>query len=121
MALNILIVEDDFFIAEDLSDIVRSHFQNKIVFADNCQDAISKIDDGLAFAFLDMTVADGTIVPVARHLSAKAIPFAFVSGSPQSSLPDDLKSAPFIQKPARQSELIRVANLLEAANQQRIN
>ena len=112
---HVLIVEDDFLLSECLVDIVQEDLSAEALTATCVSVALGIIPDGIVLAFLDIEVKDGKTYPAARKLMANNIPFIFVSGNEPSSLPDDLKEAPFLSKPVDPRRLIRLARELSDA------
>jgi DNA-binding response OmpR family regulator len=112
MKPHILIVEDNFFLAEELSDIVQHDLHAVAMTTGMASTAINLIPDDFELAFLDIEVLDGNTYPVARLLRASNIPFIFVSGNDPKSLPEEFRNEPFIGKPYRKSEIIRLARSL---------
>ena len=114
MEQNILIVEDDAFIAEDMADIVQDGLNAKPIVASSCREALSKINRDTVLGFLDINVADGTTYDLARRLRNLGIPLVFVSGNSPDKLPTDLKDLPYILKPAESAAIVRLARTLSA-------
>jgi CheY-like chemotaxis protein len=112
MKPHILIVEDNFLLAEDLSDIVSHDLHGVAMTTGMASTAIELIPDDFQLALLDIEVLDGNTYPVARLLRANKIPFIFVSGNDPKSLPEEFKNEPFLPKPYRKSDLIKLARSL---------
>jgi len=86
-------------IALDLESIVLETVEAETTVVSTVDGAMGQVDNDIDFAFLDIDVRDGKTFGVAAYLSAHAIPFAFVSGSNPSRVPEALQEAPFIAKP----------------------
>jgi len=114
MEQNILIVEDDAFIAEDMADIVLDSLGRTPVVASSCREALSKINRDTVLGFLDINVADGTTYDLARRLRNLGIPLVFISGNSPDKLPADLQDLPYLLKPAETSAVVRLARTLSA-------
>ncbi len=112
MKLHVLIVEDNFFLAEELRHFVQDALLGVATTTNKASTAIDLIPDGIELAFLDIEVLDGNTYPVARLLRANHIPFIFVSGNDPNSLPDEFRHEPFLAKPYRESDLINLARSL---------
>jgi len=115
MKPHVLIVEDNFLLSEHLIDIVKEELAAVPLTATRVSVALGIIPDDIVLAFLDIDVADGKTYPAARKLIAHKIPFIFVSGNEPSSLPDDLKNAPFLSKPVVMDHLVDLAKTLTSA------
>jgi two-component SAPR family response regulator len=112
MRPHVLIVEDNFLLSECLVDIVQEDLSAEALTATCVSVALGIIPDDIVLAFLDIEVEDGKTYPAARKLMANNIPFIFVSGNEPTSLPDDLKDAPFLSKPVNPVQLIKLAKVL---------
>jgi CheY-like chemotaxis protein len=109
MKPHILIVEDNFLLAEELSEIVQDDFHGVATTTAHASTALSLIPDSFQLALLDIEVLDGNTYPVARLLRANNIPFIFVSGNDPKSMPEEFRNEPFVAKPFRKNDLIGVA------------
>ncbi|MFK0335325.1 response regulator [Rhizobium sp. NPDC090275] len=92
--MNILIVEDEVLLAMELESEVEGAGHLVVGTAADSREAIEIIDaTSPQFAFVDIQLLDGpTGIDVGRYLSAKAIPFVFVSGN-LKRIPDDFAGA----------------------------
>ena len=98
--MRILILEDDPLLGLDLLDIVEACGHEVINLCGSLAELRSCLTgEGPDFAFLDVDLPDGKSYDVAARLDEGRIPFAFVSGSRQSDLPEHLRHARFIAKP----------------------
>jgi hypothetical protein len=69
MKPHVLILEDNFFLAEDLADLVRKDLDGDPLVVHHVSDAIEMIPDNIKLAFLDIEVSDGVSYPVAKKLN----------------------------------------------------
>jgi DNA-binding NtrC family response regulator len=78
---NVLVVEDEFIIALDLSETVRD-LGHKVEGPFACKDhAFIALDAGLPdIAILDVMTADGEVFPLADALTEAGVPIIFHSG-----------------------------------------
>jgi DNA-binding response OmpR family regulator len=97
IAVRILILEDDLFIALDLQAIVESEGHVATVCGSVAE--ARRWLDNVEFALLDVDVRDGKSFDVATTLRDRGIPFAFVTGSRRSEIPTHLAGAGFVAKP----------------------
>ena len=109
MKPHVLIVEDNFILAEELGDLVEQDLGGMPVIRNSAEAAIRLLPDAFQLAILDIEVVDGNTYPVARVLRDKGIPFIFVSGNDPDSVPPEFRDAPFISKPYRKEALVRLA------------
>ena len=78
---KVLVVEDEFIIALDLSETVQDlGYELEGPYAGN-EDAFEAIEDQMPdLAILDVFTADGEVYPLADKLSAAGVPIIFHSG-----------------------------------------
>jgi len=99
--LRVLIVEDDFLIAIELETIIGDVSGSDVTVRHSVESTKEVLHEPFDFAFLDIEVTDGKTFDIARSLTTKGIPFAFVSGAWPDGLPEELGFAHFIPKPFR--------------------
>lgn len=108
--MNILVVEDNFLVAEMLRTAVEDVGFNVVGPAKSVEDstrlASSTRLDG---ALLDIHLGGTQSFPVARLLRSSGVPFVFVTGYDASIVPSDLKGSPLIGKPVFVEEIGRIA------------
>jgi DNA-binding response OmpR family regulator len=67
-------------------------------------------------AILDVQLADGSCIEVARMLQRRGVPLLFFSGQiMRMSLPADLQDLPWLAKPARSGDILEMLRSLETA------
>ena len=115
MKPHVLIVEDNYFLAANLIEVVEQDLDAEPKAVATVSEALKVIPDDIAIAFLDIEVRDGKTYAAARKLMENHIPVIFVSGNQRASLPDDLKDTPFLCKPVASSRLVRLAKALSNA------
>ena len=108
---RILIVEDEFLIAEQLYDLVDAAGAFVVGPVTGLSAAVSFAErrrlDG---ALLDFRLGEGTTAPVASALAQRGVPFIVISAYKSSSLPLELKEAPYLSKPFRTDTLLELAS-----------
>jgi DNA-binding NtrC family response regulator len=105
---TVLVVEDEFIIALDLSETVRDlGFKVEGPFADN-QNAFVAIDEELPdCAILDVKIADGEVYPLADALADAGVPLIFHSGHiPPVEIAERYPQAQACAKPCPPDRLI---------------
>lgn len=114
-AKRVLIVEDDYLIAEGLSRAIEDDGFAVIGPVDTVAGALGLIGreqpDG---ALLDVRLRQGDTLEIARVLRQRGVPFAVVSGYTRDSLPPEMAAAPFLAKPLGEFELVEIARTLFA-------
>jgi CheY-like chemotaxis protein len=98
---RILIVEDEYLLADDLSETL-------IGAGAEVLGPIASVEDATAFlagepridaAVLDVNLRGDMVFPVADALRARGIPFAFATGYDEWALPERFADAPRVEKP----------------------
>jgi CheY-like chemotaxis protein len=105
--MRILIVEDDPLIALDLQIIVEGEGHEVMGPVATLTEAHAYLNESFDFAFLDIDVVGGQTFEVASRLNERSIPFAFVSASRRSDVPEQLGGVFFIAKPFTESAVVR--------------
>jgi DNA-binding response OmpR family regulator len=110
---RILVVEDEYFLADDL----HRHFASlgaeiigPIAYIDDA-DEILKSDATIDAALLDINVRSEMIFPLARLLRSRRVPFVFTTGYDRSSLGPEFVDVQVWEKPL---DIPRVARSLAA-------
>jgi DNA-binding LytR/AlgR family response regulator len=116
MKPNILILEDNFLLAEELAYVVKKWLNGTPLLAATVSDALKLISEDIVLAFLDIEVLDGVSYPVAKKLITDKIPLIFVSGIEKETLPEEFKETPFLPKPASDRKLVQLAKSLTHAS-----
>ena len=107
---TILVVEDNFLVAQDLQEIVCSEQGNVRGATGSAQQAMAALAvapvDGV---LLDAKLHEGSSVVLARDLERRRIPFIVVSGYARDELEPELRKAPYLAKPFGREELVALA------------
>jgi DNA-binding response OmpR family regulator len=84
----------------------------------SCADALQWLEHNTPqVAVLDVSLRDGTSLPVAQALKGRNTPFAIYSGLPYTtSLPEELKDVPWLEKPAPREELTQALTRLHGTD-----
>ena len=101
---RVLVVEDEFLVALELSRIVERAGYSVVGPAESV-DATRKV---LAQQKVDLALLDINLrgeFPVAEYLEVTGLPYIFVTGNSPSSLPAEYRHRPLVQKPYN-SELL---------------
>ena len=97
---RILIVEDEFVVGELLRSSVKREAGIPVGPVLTGQAAIDLLRrEQLHAALLDVSLLDGSSVQVAKLLEARGVPYAILTGHIADSLPIELKTAPYLEKP----------------------
>jgi CheY-like chemotaxis protein len=98
---RIVIVEDDFYQAEDSREMLERAGAKVIAVSARVPDLASLLAKGrIDAALIDINLGGSVTFDFARELRANAIPFAFLTGYDAQILPEDLADSPCLSKPA---------------------
>lgn len=98
--LRILVVEDMFLVALDLSDRLEGMGCRVVGPASEVGAALRTIEDSaLDGALLDVNLVDELSFPVAASLAAHGIPFIFLTGYSLDAFPEEFRAFPRLAKP----------------------
>ena len=111
---SVLIVEDEAFVAWDLSQAIESSGKEVVGPAASLSSGLTLVEDKhVCAAVLDINLGDETVWPLADTLNARGIPFGFVSANLRHPEFDErFASAPRLTKPVREHELIAMVEEL---------
>ena len=111
---RILIVEDDFFQAQDLAELMQAKGANVVGPVPSVEEGMSLLlQDTLPdMAILDVRLARGTVYPLAEALRTLSIPFVFATAYPDWVMPEPYEGLPHVEKPLDPRELLRVLTAL---------
>ncbi|APO95282.1 response regulator [Xanthomonas vesicatoria] len=98
---RILVVEDDYLLAEALNDLLVEAGARVVGPVGNVQDALSLLASGQAIdgALLDVNVRGQPVFPVADALLERGVPFSFCSGYDRYTLPPRFAHLSYCMKP----------------------
>lgn len=98
---RVLVVEDQFLIAMDIEEMLRTLGAFTVDIATSITDAFAAIERARPdLAILDLKLDTDTTAPVAARLQSLGIPLVFVTGYDDlRTMPAPLRGAPLIRKP----------------------
>ena len=99
--LRVLVVEDEYLIAEDLCEQLRSCGAEVMGPAVSVADALERLqtEPPPDMAILDIGLPDAKVYPVADALRARSIPFVFATGYDAWAIPKNYADVPRAEKP----------------------
>ena len=106
----LLVVEDEYLIAADLTASLESLGVEVIGPAASVEEALTLVkNDGhrLDGAVLDINLRNERVYPVAEVLTARGVPFVFTTGYDAVALPNAYAGAPRCEKPVDKVQLVR--------------
>ncbi|MDR9780872.1 response regulator [Rhizobium redzepovicii] len=112
--LAILVVEDDYFIADELARSLAHAGAQVVGPVGSLSDALALLDntDHLDFAILDLNLDGVFAIPIADKLTARNLSFAFVTGYGTGGVPSRFKTVERLDKPV---EIARLVSLIKKA------
>lgn len=103
---RVLVVEDDYFIARDLADMLKRIGLEVVGPASRIDAALTLIATAAPdAAMLDVNLQGERVFPLADELAKQGIPFLFVTGYDASDLPAAYRHVPRVEKPYQQNML----------------
>lgn len=110
MPSRVLIVEDEWVIAEDHSQTLRDAGYLVVGPCASVTEALVAIDSQpVDAAFLDVQLLSERSYAVAERLQERGIPFAFLSGYDERILPASMKRTLVLSKPVEPARLVAAA------------
>jgi len=112
---RVLIVEDEYLLAQDLSGHLRRAGCEVVGPVGTVEEALGLLlEQNLDCAIVDINLSGELSGRVLTALAARGVPALIVSGYDHAAISDDLKALPFIQKPVDERELVTVVAGLSA-------
>jgi DNA-binding response OmpR family regulator len=105
---RVLVLEDDYYLSSDAREALTSAGAEVVgPFAREAA-ALSALEaDGINAAIVDINLGSGPSFATARALQKHGVPFLFLTGYDQSTIPDEFASIHRIEKPADIQDVIR--------------
>jgi len=105
--MTILIVEDEYLIADDLMQVLLDQGADvigPIATLDAAMAAVAERRPDLAV--LDINLRGQPVFPLADLLTAQRVPFVFTTGYDAGAIPERFTAAPRHEKPIRVADLL---------------
>lgn len=97
---NILVVEDEYFLADDVASALSSIGAKVIGPMNDLDKAMQAVSENApAGAVLDVNVRGRAIYPLAKELQLRGIPFVFMSGYGKDAIPAEYRHVAHCEKP----------------------
>ena len=104
---SVLVVEDDFYLADDLRQVLEDVGATVLGPARDAGEALRSIDRTRPdCTTLDVNLGNGPSFEIAKALKVRAIPFIFVTGYDTGVIPPEFANTPCLQKPADPRSLV---------------
>jgi CheY-like chemotaxis protein len=107
-ARRVLVVEDEYFLADDLVSVLRDTGL-EVVGPVGTLDAAERLvaEERIDCAILDINLRGQMAFPVADRLGEAGIPFIFATGYSRAAVPERFRDVPHIEKPFEPARLLR--------------
>lgn len=114
MTARILIVEDEYLIAQDITEALETAGFVVVGRYAKSADALDffATPDPCDAAVLDASLRGTSSLPVCEALIARGIPFLILTGFGPDQLPDAMKSMPVLTKPLDPRQLVDAVQAL---------
>ena len=107
---RILVVEDDYMIAQDVADRLEREGADVIGPAPSVAAGLQLIEKGgVDAAILDVNLGQKNSFPIAQELQARGVPFLFSTGYNSADIPSEWQHVAVSMKPLR---IVDVTKLL---------
>lgn len=105
--LNIVILEDDYYQAQDCRMILEEAGARVVSISATLPDLERLLAEvSVDLMLIDINLGHGLSFDFARSLKERAIRFAFLTGYDAEMLPDDLAGSPYLSKPADGARIV---------------
>lgn len=110
---RILVVEDEYFIADDIARALRNAGACVVGPVATVEEAAALLErEAIDAALLDINLRGETILPLVEALAERGIRFAFATGYDEDALPSRFADIPCVPKPFRADQLTAMAAAL---------
>ena len=117
LGARILVVEDEYYLAADLSRALSDAGAEVIGPIGSLQEAQATVSCGrFDCAVVDMNLRGSVAHSIAERLGERGVPFLITTGYDRASLPESLQHAPRVEKPFTLDEVIDRLVYLRAGN-----
>lgn len=105
---RILVVEDEYFLADDLKQILHGQRAEVLGPVATIATALKLICEGgpIDCAVLDVNVSGQAVYPISAALNRRNIPFVFATGYASAQIPAEFADVVRLEKPFEASALI---------------
>lgn len=112
--LAVLIVEDEFYLADDLAVALSEAGARVLGPFGRLEDARRQIEgvDVVDLAVLDVDLVGERVFPLAELLREKRTPFLFATGYDADVIPDGFAEAPCLEKPVVAANVVALLEKL---------
>ena len=111
---RVLVVEDQFFLADDLAQAVAQLGAEVIGPVPTREEALDLLSTGerIDLAVLDINLQGESVFPVADTLLEQGVPFLFATGYDQTAIPLQYQQVPRWEKPFAPEALAQALSMI---------
>jgi DNA-binding response OmpR family regulator len=115
--LRVLVVEDTLLVADLIVDALREHGCTVVGPVPRLEQGLTlAVDEQLDGALLDVNLAGKRCFPIAETLTARGVPFAFLTGYGDAGIPSKYRGSARLAKPFSVDILLQTVNGLFKVN-----
>lgn len=104
--LNVVVVEDEYFLADDVSRALARGGARVLGPVATVERAREIIADRVDAAVLDVDLRGEVVFPIADLLVERGAAVVFLTGYEKHDIPDRFRDRPHLRKPARGDEVV---------------
>jgi DNA-binding response OmpR family regulator len=110
---NILVVEDQYLLATEVCEWLQGAGAKVVGPAPDSRQACALLDsEPVDMAVVDINLGRGPAYEVATRLRERDVPFIFATGYDRQAIPEEFTSAPRLEKPFKERELVAAVGRL---------
>lgn len=107
MTARILVVEDEFFIAQEIVDTLEQADFEVLGPCPTVAKALARLEESPCdAAVLDVSLRNETSLAIVQALGKRGIPFVILTGFSARQLPAEMAAAPVLTKPLQSEVLV---------------
>lgn len=122
--MNVIIVEDDFIIADHLQIILNKHGVDVIDVFDNVNDALQHRNEDIDLYIIDIRLSGNTSgIELGRRLNKNDKSFIYLTANNElATIKEAVETKPvtYITKPYKESDIIAILELFKSKTQKRL-
>lgn len=119
--LRILVVEDEYYIAADtMGELIEAGANAIGPFGSESEALLSIAQEPPDFAVVDINLGRGPSFAIARALREQRIPFIFVTGYDEWTIPCEFEGTPLLQKPVDRGAMAAALSELGITKQMKL-
>jgi DNA-binding response OmpR family regulator len=106
---RLLIVEDEYFIAMELTDFVEERGGEVVATTGQLHEALQAAQQQLHGALVDVQLGEEQSFPLIQKLREAGVPLILMTGYNAKNLPEEVRDCPIMTKPFQEKKLEELA------------